>query len=719
MKFNNLVNNFAAGEWSPKMRGRSEVQQYNQACEELYNFLPQIQGGAFRRPGSIRIDLDDASAEADLQSVASNTIVKSKMIPRVLSNGSKTVLIATDSFPASTWFSINAASPSNGPTGISASGFANSPATAASIKYTQVGDYVFMVDGTGQVMPRIWSGNTLWQYNTPPPVGFYSSKTTPYLPPNANSSGGTIAVAGAGPYTLTSSGFTFEPGHEGAFFKFSTGGNTGVLVITAYTSGTSVTADYVTGSISVATYGAAAGTSWEESAWSDYRGWPKTITAFQGRIIYGGSQSYPDTLWGSRIGNVFDMMERPFEQDAYFADYPEDNSRPFTLTPNSKEASNIRALSSDKTLLIHTDRSEIVGYGTNGAMGPLDVQFDSSTSFGANAPMPVRVNNYALFVQKGGRKLRDVLFNFDQDQYKSSDLSFVADHLTLDQSAQTTDAIVEICGATNDSSYVYAKTQNGRLLSLTLDRDYAVNAWAQVQLGGSSELKSWPLVKSICAIDGDSGEGDRIFMIVQRRVNGSNKVFLEYFDQPQRFATFSTGGGSAHQYAYIDHKSSYEKNALNRIYSLDHFKGQTVAVIADGQYLGTKVVDSSGEIDIAATYTDVICGLPYTSRLKIMPIEIGSQLPGSAQGLIKRIDELVIKFYLTYGCKYGSNANDLFDIDFKDPMVTMDSHPVLFTGIKSLSFPGDYTREAQAIIETTTPWPCNVLTITAKGMTYD
>jgi hypothetical protein len=744
VKFNNLLNNFSAGEWSPKMRGRSEVAQYFQSCELLENFLPKIYGGAFRRPGTVRADLNDATLTGYLQNAKSTRSllngpaqVKSKMIPRVLSNGTKQFLVATNSAP-STWVVVNSSNTSGTAIGSISSGAAYTTAVA-SLKFTQIGDIVFIVDGTGANPPRIWTPETytggqlklMTDYETDTPWKVY-----PYLPPKANSSNLSITASGTtGAITLTSSITWFSASHEGSYWKFSSGGVTGVAKITAYNSGTSLAATVIVTLPGAIAYGMAAGTSFEEQAWSDYQGWPKTITSHQGRVVYGGNSRNPDTLWGSRIGNVFDMMERPFEQYTDdFEAYPQDNSRPFTLTPNSKEASNIRALSSDKTLLIHTDRSEIVGFGTNGALGPLDVTFESSTSFGANAPLPVRANNYAIFVQKGGRKLRDVIFNFEQDQYKSNDLTFASDHMTLDpEEFEATnvynngyyDPIVEIVAQTTDSSYVWAKTQNGRLLALALDRDYQMNGWARIRLGGASNEKSFPLVKSMCVIDGDSGEGDRLWMLVQRTADGADVVHLEYLDIPYEFddfeTTYASGQHFRNHYIHLDHKSRYIKGALNRIYSLDHLKGQTVQAVANGVYLGEYVVGSDGEIAITGapslddgTNYNITVGLPASAMLKTMPIELGQQVPGTPQGFIKRVDQMLIKFYLSKACKYGYKTNDMLSFDFSEVPAGE-----LFTGIKEVRFPSDYSRECQVIVKADTPWPCNLTSVIAKGMLYD
>ena len=48
-----LVNNFTAGEVSRKMRGRVDLASYHSGVSSLVNFLPMVQGGFTRRPGTV------------------------------------------------------------------------------------------------------------------------------------------------------------------------------------------------------------------------------------------------------------------------------------------------------------------------------------------------------------------------------------------------------------------------------------------------------------------------------------------------------------------------------------------------------------------------------------------------------------------------------------------------------------------------------------------
>jgi hypothetical protein len=635
--------------------------------------------------------------------------------------------------PSTTWFYFLVSNPEAGGSTISVPADTYTaddpdavPDVASNIHYVQVGDVIFMTQfgyGVGQA-PRTYAAGVLKLLRE-----YQSSKkwqSYPYLPPEASGSSVTIeASATTGNITLTASASYFDSGHVGAFFKLSAAGSTGAVIVTGYTSATQLSATVLStlplGAGSP--YGSAAGTSWEESAWSDYRGWPRTVTAFQGRLIYGGSKSYPDTIWGSRIGNVFDLMERPFEQDASYSGYTSDNSRPFTLTPNSPVGSNIVALSSAKTLLILTETAEIVGYGTQGALGPLDVSFESSTSFGADSVMPVRSNNFALFVEKGGRKLRDIIFSFNEDQYKSTDLSFLADHLTFDTEVSDRDPIIEIAAVRQNNSFVLARTLGGRLLGVSLDRDYQINAWFKFEIAGSAENVSYPLIKAMASAYNSATYSDRVFFIVQRRINGANVAQLEYMDLLRE--NKDTADIPVLDKMHADSLGYYSGAALSTVTGLSYIAGETVEVMAlkvgetNVQYYGPMSVNSSGQLALGFSATVVIYGLKAPATIITMPLELGQQIPVGPQALIKRIDEVTIKFYNTYGAKYGPNVSSLIDINFKDPNALSSAAPVLFTGYKKLKFGGSYSEEVQVVIRQDKPWQCNVLGLIIKGQTYD
>lgn len=55
-KFNTLQNSFISGKLPQRLSGRTDVKEYASSCEELTNFMVDVGGGAFKRPGTIKLD---------------------------------------------------------------------------------------------------------------------------------------------------------------------------------------------------------------------------------------------------------------------------------------------------------------------------------------------------------------------------------------------------------------------------------------------------------------------------------------------------------------------------------------------------------------------------------------------------------------------------------------------------------------------------------------
>jgi len=51
MKAFPLICNFTAGELSPLLDSRSDLQKYFAGCQKLENMIPYVEGGVFARPG--------------------------------------------------------------------------------------------------------------------------------------------------------------------------------------------------------------------------------------------------------------------------------------------------------------------------------------------------------------------------------------------------------------------------------------------------------------------------------------------------------------------------------------------------------------------------------------------------------------------------------------------------------------------------------------------
>lgn len=780
MKFNNLQNTFIGGEWSKQMKVRTDLAQYYQACSELKNFIPRSQGGAWRRPGTIRYRIQSAAHDTDFQQATENNV---QLIPWNLSDGTRYILILNKGTPAD-WSLINITTTTITEERLAAiSSELNSTWTSdevATQKWVQIGDFLVFGSKDGLTPPGILSiapsdysfGGAPGNEGLPVFEIFARFEAYPerkgtdgiyqvlgYMPHRDINAGGigptmTIAVGspslGLVPATATTSLDFFKSGHEtlaiattefghewGAF-RLGTGG-TGTYFLPLKI----VSATMATGYIGVSpnpslpaasavsgTFGADYLKSWSEPSWSPVHGYPRMVTTFQGRLYFGGTLTEPDTIWGSRIGNITDFELRPLEHNPYFDTYTDDNSRPFSFAASNNEACVLKDMSAGRTLFINTSRGEVIVRAKSGAVGPLDIDMLSPSSLGSDGAKASRADNFLTFIQKGGRRLQDMSFNLLQDEYQLSDLGFTSQHLTIDEENivypdNGEDPIVEIVGQDGGlESYMWCRTREGRLLCITLNRNQSIVAWSQVILGGTSQNKTYPIVKAMCsaetAIDAEGRYLNILWLVVVRRIDGANVAFLERFDQPYEVHTFNHQTMTAP--FFMDLKTKIDMgSSVTAVTGATHLIGQSVQVISNGRYIGEYTVNGSGNITISSLYAGryFVYGLKYESSLQTMPIQIGAQLPGSSNKRIKRIHEAFLEFHNTYGGQYGYDEDQMYDIDFKDPNANMNAQIEFQTGTKRLELPTDYDRDAQYIIKQDKPWPCNILAITSCGVTYD
>lgn len=67
MRQSPALTNFTGGEWSPQMYGQIDLEQYQNACRLLRNFIARVTGGAIKRPGTIFIsEVKDSTKDVRL-----------------------------------------------------------------------------------------------------------------------------------------------------------------------------------------------------------------------------------------------------------------------------------------------------------------------------------------------------------------------------------------------------------------------------------------------------------------------------------------------------------------------------------------------------------------------------------------------------------------------------------------------------------------------------
>ena len=157
-----------------------------------------------------------------------------------------------------------------------------------------------------------------------------------------------------------------------------------------------------------------------EDAWSSTRNWPRTATFHEGRLILGGSYSLPSTIWGSRVADYFD-----FDPGQSL----DDEGMSATIDTNQLNA--CVGVFSGRDLQIFTTGTEFICPQIDGSpLTPTSFIFKPMTTRGSKqGTHPVSTEGGTLYLQRGGKAIREFLFSDVEGSYVSNDISMLSSHL--------------------------------------------------------------------------------------------------------------------------------------------------------------------------------------------------------------------------------------------------------------------------------------------------
>lgn len=553
-KFRNHLSKFNFGEVSPKVDGRTDLEAYRASCKQLKNFINLPGGGITKRYGTKKVADKRANGIFAFADYDAETV----LMPYTFSNGEKYIItlrpnssgyatvLETSTKRQFAIFNDVYISPglTTGFTrGASAYNVYNGYASDTDLsqfQYSQTGDFLHVVhpDYPPFIIIRQVEGDfRIIPFSEGLALGLTLAaphESLPYL--DINTTGITLAasvVTLAASPTITASAAFFDADHVGSIFASVSGGVVGYFIITAVASSTSATAYNLT---VLPTTGAI--DSWHESAWSNYRGWPRTVTHVNNRVVYGGTKTQPDTFWFSKEGDVLRLTD-PEVDHQLTETLTNDDAFRYTLTAGQLSEVNWMKASKGK-IAFGTDDFEYTMFTPDGgtALGALNFQMSVETSYGSEHVQALTVGSKQLFVSRGGQKLRDFFYSREANGYISNDLSVLADHFAKKSQSAFYNAslgkIRQLAFQKADDEIIWVLDTNNFLYAVTKSESAGITSFHEHELGGSSLnsdafIFERPRVLQIVAIKSPDDTHDELWLLVERSLGLSdNQISLEY-----------------------------------------------------------------------------------------------------------------------------------------------------------------------------------------------
>lgn len=737
-------NNFTAGEFSPRLHGRTDIDRYGNALRTCVNAYPVVHGGAKRRGGSRFVKATKISAKV------------SRLIPFVFSRDDAYQLEFGDSYVrvlkaggvdlgielptpysdtmladidyaqgADTMFLFHPDVPiqrlrrfSDAYFDLSAAPFTTTPfaeqghrlpaditlsaATVGTGRLANASAGVFLASDVGRSivcdagLAIVTAFNSTVQVvvnisiafaGTALPNGTWYLDLSPQstVTPSADSPVGALI-------TLTADIDSWRNSQDvGRFVRI----NGGTAVVIGTTSALIANARIVSELDSAV---AAPPLAWslDDSVWNAANGYPRTGTLHEQRLVVGGSRKYPQTIWGSRTGEYFDYTLGTNDDDAY------------SFTIAADEINPISYLASTHTLIAHTYGGEFsLQGGIEKPITPTNVRIKPESPHGSKGVRPIGVGKESIFVQRSGRKVRALGYRDELAGYAAPDLTVLAEHIT------ELGGITQMAYQQEPDMLIWATRTDGALLSCTFDREQSVIAWAPHYTEGAFESVS-------CIPNGDQ---DETWLVVRRTVNGTTVRYIEIFDdtfEPRAAAAAPEFPPAAPATVYgftVDCGLAIDSGGADT-FSVPHLIGKTVDIVADGAVMPQQVVPPSGQIVLTRNAFRVLVGLHFRTEIGLLTPELGTA-EGTAQGNSMRTSEVTVRFLDTIGAQVYDGDGDLVeDLSFREfGLGVLDQAPRLFSGLKRAEKLGWERGSDEISIVQDQPLPMHVLAVIQKFQT--
>lgn len=571
-KVSPLQEDFSTGEISPYFKGRVSSEKYKQALDTCKNYIPLIQGGLTRRPGTKYIaDVKTASkstrlipfeysttqayiiefgdlylrfyrnqgqitsggpayeivspyAEADLfqlkftQSADVLYITHPSYAPRKLNRYSNTS------------FTLTAIDFLDGPY-LKTNATAENPLTAYTLTpAAATGDAIAVVTGPSlAVTGAVNNGAGLIRITT--------AASTAITGDRALVAGVTGTVEANGTWVLTRISSTVFDLQASVFVNAFVGAGTilpGIFVSTDVGRLVRMQEGTVWGWGKIATFtdcahvavdikstltDATSKPSWRLGEWGTTTGYPSTVVFHEDRLVFATNQRIDGSM-----SSDYENFAPTDTTSAVLAN----SAISFSLNDNKVNV--IRWMTSDeKGLLVGTAGGEwlVRPSSQSEAMTAVNISAKPSTYFGSANIQPVQVGKASLFIQTAGRKCREVSYFFDVDGFRAPDLSYLSEHITGT-------GVLQLAYQKEPQSIVWMVRADGVLIGMTYERELENLrvGWHRHELGGTSDASGTiAKVESVAVIPSSDGKRSEVWIVVKRWINGATKRYVESLTQ--------------------------------------------------------------------------------------------------------------------------------------------------------------------------------------------
>jgi len=213
----------------------------------------------------------------------------------------------------------------------------------------------------------------------------------------------------------------------------------------------------------------------------DEANYPSVVEVIDDRVFFGGGNLTPD-LWHLSSSNDY----RNFGPTDEFGEVLATSAISYRLPTG---AGMIKWVSSAQNLIIGTTTGEykVAASEDLATLAPTNIYVRKQTDFGSFSNSALTIDGSIIFIAAPGKAIRELTYSFQNDSYRSVNISVVAQHLF-----SNADPIQDMAYISHPNNLILFRTKRGRLIALTYDKENRIVAACPWSISGLKPYTSTP-----------------------------------------------------------------------------------------------------------------------------------------------------------------------------------------------------------------------------------
>ncbi|SAL47472.1 gp12 [Caballeronia arvi] len=408
--------------------------------------------------------------------------------------------------------------------------------------------------------------------------------------------------------------------------------------------------------------------------------YPAAVGYHQQRRVFASTTNLPQTVWMTRTGTESNLSMSTPSRDTDALNY----------RIAAREANTIRHVVPLSELVLLTSSAEwaVTANGSaTQAITPSTLSVQPQGYTGASNVVPVTVSNSLLYAMAMGGHVGEMTYNYYAGGYVTQDISVMAPHLFDFKT------IADMAYSKSPYPIVWCVSSDGTLLGLTYSPSHKVSAWHHHDTDGTFE--------SVCVVT--EGDESVLYAIVRRNINGALLRYVERMHSRQVDVLSDS--------FFVDCGVLVTGSNITSVSGLGHIEGKTVSILVDGAVQPQQTV-TNGTVTLAHAGSVVAVGLPITGDLQTLPFSFATEAYG--QGRAKNVNKIWMRVHNSSGVFAGPSFDKL--TQFKQRKTEpYGTPPAMVTGEIEITLSPSWQQDGSVCVRQTDPLPLIVASMTIEA----